>query len=293
MPPGIMTKFRIAELSGVDKPAQEGARVAIMKRETSMRDYDEVYIAKRDFSDSKRKELAGTGKALPDGSFPIENEEDLHNAVRAIGRAKDESKAKAHIIARAKAMGSTGALPTEWAAKGIDMTTAELKKSLGLPENASEEALANALIAKANASEAEAVKAKEDLEAEKKKAEKAIRKASMTEAEKEHCKGMSDDDADDFMAKPADKRKEAMAKRLEGEETIEFEGQSIRKSAVDPGLFAVIKGQAAHSRPTATRSPRRQSPRPRRRSPRAPTRTSPMSRGRSKNASRFCAASMR
>ena len=68
----------------------------------------------RDFSDKKRATLAKSGAALPDGSFPIENKGDLENAVRAIGRAKDPAKAKAHIKSRAKALGCTDCIPDTW-----------------------------------------------------------------------------------------------------------------------------------------------------------------------------------
>ena len=72
------------------------------------------YIVERDFSDAKRKELAKSGAALPDGSFPIENKSDLENAVKAVGRASNPSAAKAHIKKRAKALGFTDCLPDTW-----------------------------------------------------------------------------------------------------------------------------------------------------------------------------------
>lgn len=82
-------------------------------------------IFERDFSDKKRSALAKSGAALPDGSFPIENESDLKNAIRAIGRAKDPAKAKAHIKARAKSLGCTACLPDTWESYWLD-TAGEL-----------------------------------------------------------------------------------------------------------------------------------------------------------------------
>ena len=73
-------------------------------------------LAKREFSTHEREHAASTGVALPDGSFPIENEGDLRNAIHAYGRAKDKEKAKAHIEARAKALGLTHLLPDGWEA---------------------------------------------------------------------------------------------------------------------------------------------------------------------------------
>jgi hypothetical protein len=68
----------------------------------------------RTFNADKRKNDAKTGAALPDGSFPIENVGDLQNAIKAIGRAKDPAKAKAHIRKRAAALGATKMLPAGW-----------------------------------------------------------------------------------------------------------------------------------------------------------------------------------
>jgi hypothetical protein len=67
--------------------------------------YAAAEIAARDFSEKKRKKLAKTGAALPGGGFPIVNKQDLKNAERAIGRAKNPAAAKAHIAKRAKALG--------------------------------------------------------------------------------------------------------------------------------------------------------------------------------------------
>src|SRR5580704_3745905 len=62
-------------------------------------------IEAREFSQSQRKKLAKSGDALPGGGFPIVNKQDLSNAERAIGRAKNPTAAKSHIRQRAKALG--------------------------------------------------------------------------------------------------------------------------------------------------------------------------------------------
>jgi hypothetical protein len=71
-------------------------------------------MAKRDFSAADRRQLAKDGKALPDGSFPIETKQDLESAVQAVGRAKDPDAAKKHICARAKDLDATDLLPADW-----------------------------------------------------------------------------------------------------------------------------------------------------------------------------------
>jgi len=70
----------------------------------------------RNVDTDERKRLADAGKALPDGSFPIATEEDLRNAIQAIGRAKDPEKAKSHIKKRAKALGKDDLIPETWSA---------------------------------------------------------------------------------------------------------------------------------------------------------------------------------
>lgn len=71
-------------------------------------------INEREFSTTRRKVLAKEGKALPDGSFPIVTVEDLKNAIKSYGRAKNKEKAKAHIKKRAKQMGKYDLIPDSW-----------------------------------------------------------------------------------------------------------------------------------------------------------------------------------
>ena len=71
-------------------------------------------IEKRKFDAAQRRKLAEEGKALPDGSFPIDSRGDLSNALQAIGRAKNRARVLRHIRARAKDMGAEDMLP-DWA----------------------------------------------------------------------------------------------------------------------------------------------------------------------------------
>lgn len=108
------------EFSLVDVPCNPGATFTVVKADGSSEDHKFLIsdgwddIIKRKFSAEDRKKLADSGKALPDGSFPIENKEDLENAIHAYGRAKDKTAAKKHIIARAKSLGATDMLPEDW-----------------------------------------------------------------------------------------------------------------------------------------------------------------------------------
>jgi hypothetical protein len=132
---------QLAELSYVDKAcldegfefvksdgAVEMRKFTHSEQETIELNGRTYQLVKRDFSDEDRKKLAGEGKALPDGSFPIENDSDLSNAIQAIGRAKDPEEAKAHIRARAKALGRTDLLPDSWGEKSEKLAKSDSSK---------------------------------------------------------------------------------------------------------------------------------------------------------------------
>jgi hypothetical protein len=77
---------------------------------------------KRAFSEESRQELAESGIALPDGSYPIKTEGDLKNAIQAYGRAKDKEAAKRHIMKRARALGLEKLIPSNWVMSQKDET---------------------------------------------------------------------------------------------------------------------------------------------------------------------------
>ena len=89
---------------------------------------------KRAFSDETRQEMAESGGALPDGSYPIKTESDLRNAISAYGRAKDKTAAKAHIIKRARELGKENLIPANWVmgekSEFIDGLDDDFKKQL-------------------------------------------------------------------------------------------------------------------------------------------------------------------
>jgi len=75
---------------------------------------------KRMYSREQREDMAESGEALPDGSYPIADKADLQNAIQAYGRAKDKEAAKAHIMKRAKELGLEEMLPENWTGKEED-----------------------------------------------------------------------------------------------------------------------------------------------------------------------------
>ena len=85
----------------------------------------DFYEFKRKFTAEDRDKLAKTPKAQDDGSYPIENIQDLKNAVQAFGRAKDKDKTKAHIIRNAKRLKATNVLPKDWGVSEKSLTVSE------------------------------------------------------------------------------------------------------------------------------------------------------------------------
>lgn len=82
---------------------------------------------KRAYSDDAREEMAKGGMAMPDGSYPIKDEEDLRNAIQAYGRAKDKEATKAHIVKRAMDLGKEDLIPMNWVPKKIQEEAARKK----------------------------------------------------------------------------------------------------------------------------------------------------------------------
>ena len=65
------------------------------------------------------RKMAASGQAMPDGSYPIGDKEDLANAIRAVGRGAGSHDAiRRHIMKRAKALGAMDQIPDTWMADG-------------------------------------------------------------------------------------------------------------------------------------------------------------------------------
>ena len=93
---------------------------------------DAADLEKRKFTAEQRAKDAKSGAAEGDGSFPIENEKDLEDAIKAYGRSKNKVKTKRHIVSRARALGLTDKLPDGWVKKVQDSDDNDLQKSASL-----------------------------------------------------------------------------------------------------------------------------------------------------------------
>lgn len=71
------------------------------------------------YKQDDRDRMAKSGEAMPDGSYPIADAEDLDNAVHAVGRGNaDHDDIRKHVIKRAKALGKPEAIPDNWNSDG-------------------------------------------------------------------------------------------------------------------------------------------------------------------------------
>lgn len=73
------------------------------------------------YSDKDRADLAkkGIGYAMPDGSYPTDDAEDVEKAVHAVGRGgADHDDIRKHIMAAAKRLGCEDLIPDSWQPDG-------------------------------------------------------------------------------------------------------------------------------------------------------------------------------
>jgi HK97 family phage prohead protease len=71
------------------------------------------------YTQDDRDKMATAGEAMADGTYPIADEDDLDNAIHAVGRGNaDHDAIRKHIIARAKALSFSSKIPDNWNADG-------------------------------------------------------------------------------------------------------------------------------------------------------------------------------
>jgi hypothetical protein len=94
-----------------DQVEQESPHLGPSKWDRAM---TEIMELARTFNTEERNRMSNSGTAMPDGSFPIKSRQDVQNAIRAIGRAKDPAAARRHIKKRARALGCSDLIPSDW-----------------------------------------------------------------------------------------------------------------------------------------------------------------------------------
>ena len=114
---GVVEKRAFAARPEAAAPGQETDAVTAPIDQTLDATDAALGAEKREFSAAEREKDAEAGVAMPDGSYPIKSAEDVENAVRDYNRSGQKPDVKAHIIARAKAIGAESALPDDWTKK--------------------------------------------------------------------------------------------------------------------------------------------------------------------------------
>ena len=117
---------RIEKLEKINTPKEElEARVASLKAKVDEAKTEFAYISRDD-----REKLAKKGQALPDGSYPIRDVEDLKNAIQAYGRSKksDRPEVRKHIMKRAHQLNYRHLIPDNWKTAASDAVTASAEK---------------------------------------------------------------------------------------------------------------------------------------------------------------------
>lgn len=141
-----LEQFRSAEMTAQIEAARAKFSVVREIRDQKLADkakaVSDRFSASTDFAfipKAKRDKLASEGKALPDGSFPIENVSDLKKAIQAYGRAKNQTAARKHITKRARALGESKLIPEDWKNAASMSATAQLDRIRAKAEFASSE----------------------------------------------------------------------------------------------------------------------------------------------------------
>lgn len=82
------------------------------------------------YTQADRDGMAKAGQAMSDGSYPIKDEEDLKNAVLAVGRGgADHDAIRQHVMDRAKALELSNLIPENWQADGSLKQTNSLART--------------------------------------------------------------------------------------------------------------------------------------------------------------------
>lgn len=66
------------------------------------------------YNTAQRKQMAADGRAMKDGSYPIDNCQDAENAIRDLGRGSNTPTVRGHIKKRVAELKCTGSFFDNW-----------------------------------------------------------------------------------------------------------------------------------------------------------------------------------
>ena len=286
-PKRIMSEFKIAEISAVDVPAQEGAKMVLMKRadlekpnsdkgETQMTPPTEknsdisLEIAKRYIDTTEGAVSFGTALAEEiKSSIYWETMNavgpylySLDTSLRSIaGDVQVDNETKLTmmrntvedfmLVIRQVWSGIDQVVEQSLAGKSIEGDATMTARTVKSYEDENLDLTKQIEdLKKSN----DTAKFAEQLEALGKQVEsltaerdEATAKASMTDAEKEFMGTLDKEEKAKFMSMSGDERKARMKKSAEDDDTVVIKGRTIRKSAVGEDVFEIFKAQAAEA----------------------------------------------
>ena len=125
----VARNWRLSDATLVAQPAFDEAQIELVDDDLDDADDgddgDDGGDAQDEFAVSaeKRNRAESSGAAMEGGRYPIENEQDLRNAIRAVGRARpntdaERNKVRRHIMKRARALGLSKLIPQSWNSDG-------------------------------------------------------------------------------------------------------------------------------------------------------------------------------
>lgn len=275
-----MRRFKLHEISGVDRPAQEGAKVRIMKRmepsiaelfakyyvdpangavsfqgalESSMTS-ERYYDAMKIIGPEIEALSTSLRSILGDSSLDYPSKQTMtRNAVEdfmAVARNKwPDIESALHKILTPEAGDDNNQGVNSMTTKTVEQVQSDLDKmTRDIATSAAALTAATSKVTELTTSNT-ALTAKVDGQtADLAKATDQIKtlalKAAMTDEEKEHeARCADEDEKKKFREMSSEARKAEIKKRFDADEVIEVEGQKVRKSVVGETQFRIIKAQ--------------------------------------------------
>lgn len=249
----VITDFELTAIAAVDRPCQEGAKMAIMK-----------VAPTETVSDKIAKFLSVADGAKPFSDFLEEKLEtndfwDKRDEVYPFTSALNASIESILVDSELDTVSKNNMLKSsiDDFMSSISSVLPDLEIEGELTEfvekfDKSQDATAtteDSIMPDAKENFGELKKSVEELTSklEKVEAEKATAEtiAKMSDAEKAYMDGLkTKKEKDSFMAMDAEKRKMAMKKAADADEVIEVDGQEVKKSVIGDEAFALIKKNA-------------------------------------------------
>lgn len=105
-------------LAWLESRGLRSSLVAALRADARVRGSNSILARATEYwTEERREKAAKSGIALPDGSYPISDKEDLRKAIQSYGRAKDPVATKRHIMRRASRLDSLSMIPDGWAGR--------------------------------------------------------------------------------------------------------------------------------------------------------------------------------